>query len=238
LSRLLLVRHAQASFLEPDYDKLSPLGETQARLLGEYWAGEHLAFHCAGTGPRTRQKDTANIVAEAYRRAGLSFPHPTVMLEFDEFDGEGLLSRALPGLLESNEQVRDLYWSFKASCLENRSRNFRRFFEAFVSAWMSGNSLFACVESWPEFCSRVNDGLSRLISDCGHGVSATVFCSGGPIAVAAQRALHLAPADALRIMGVCRNCSIAEFLFSGDRFTLSTFNELPHLADPALLTYC
>lgn len=35
---LYLVRHAQASFLEQDYDKLSKLGKTQARLLGEYWA--------------------------------------------------------------------------------------------------------------------------------------------------------------------------------------------------------
>jgi hypothetical protein len=31
---LYLVRHAQASFLEPNYDKLSTLGETQARVLG------------------------------------------------------------------------------------------------------------------------------------------------------------------------------------------------------------
>jgi len=32
---LYLVRHAQASFLEPNYDKLSALGETQAGVLGE-----------------------------------------------------------------------------------------------------------------------------------------------------------------------------------------------------------
>jgi broad specificity phosphatase PhoE len=35
---LFLVRHAQASFLEQNYDKLSALGEAQACHLGEYWA--------------------------------------------------------------------------------------------------------------------------------------------------------------------------------------------------------
>jgi hypothetical protein len=34
-----------------------------------------------------------------------------------------------------------------------------------------------------------------------------------------------------------RNCSYSEFVFSGDRFTLSTFNSFQHLDDPALLTY-
>ena len=35
MSRLILVRHAQASFFSKDYDQLSPLGEVQAAALGE-----------------------------------------------------------------------------------------------------------------------------------------------------------------------------------------------------------
>jgi broad specificity phosphatase PhoE len=236
VSRLLLVRHAQASFLQPDYDKLSPLGERQARILGEYWAGQRLAFHRAGTGPRVRQKQTANIVGDAYARYGVSFPQATIMPEFDEFDGEALLRCALPSLLENNPHICDLYSSFTNSCGETRSRNFQRFFEVFVAEWVNRNPCFAGVESWSEFSGRVNDGISRFISDSGHGVTTVVFCSGGPIAVAVQRALHLAPADALRIMWMGWNCSITEFLFSGDRFTLAMFNALPHLTDPALLT--
>jgi broad specificity phosphatase PhoE len=38
MGRLILAGHAQASFRQQNYDKLSALGETQARLLGEYWA--------------------------------------------------------------------------------------------------------------------------------------------------------------------------------------------------------
>ncbi|MFZ0878241.1 MAG: histidine phosphatase family protein, partial [Candidatus Acidiferrales bacterium] len=93
------------------------------------------------------------------------------------------------------------------------------------------------VESWAEFSARVNRGISQFISRCGHGVNAAIFCSGGPIAVAVERALHLSPPDTLQIMWMSRNASYTEFLFSGDRFTLSAFNAFPHLDDPALLTY-
>lgn len=50
MSRVILVRHAQASFLEPNYDKLCATGEVQARLLGEYWARRGALFSCALVG--------------------------------------------------------------------------------------------------------------------------------------------------------------------------------------------
>lgn len=34
---LVLVRHGQARTFEQDSDQLSPLGEEQARTLGQYW---------------------------------------------------------------------------------------------------------------------------------------------------------------------------------------------------------
>jgi broad specificity phosphatase PhoE len=37
MSTLILVRHGQASAFEDNYDRLSSLGERQARLLGESW---------------------------------------------------------------------------------------------------------------------------------------------------------------------------------------------------------
>src|SRR5271169_312272 len=85
MSQITLVRHGQASFLEPEYDKLCPNGEAQTRLLGEYWARRDVVFSRAYTGPRVRQQETARIVAEAYRSAGASFPEILVMSEFDEY---------------------------------------------------------------------------------------------------------------------------------------------------------
>jgi broad specificity phosphatase PhoE len=238
LSRLFLVRHGQASFLEADYDKLSPLGETQSRLLGEFWAKRKMRFDQVATGPRARQKDTAKIVVEAYRQAGLSFPETVVMPEFDEYDGEGLLRCALPQLLESHETVRDLYRSFEnSSTPSERSKQLQKLLEIVVIDWVNGGIAVPGVESWLEFRTRVNKGLSQFISECGHGAIAAIFCSGGPIAIAVERALHLLPLDTLRVMWMSRNGAFTDFLFSGDRLTLSAFNAYPHLDDVSLLTY-
>src|ERR1043165_10030660 len=88
MSRLLLIRHGQASFLERNYDKLSSRGEAQSRILGEYWAGLKLCFDRVYSGPRVRQRETARIVGEAYKSAGLPWPEPVVLAEFDEFQAE------------------------------------------------------------------------------------------------------------------------------------------------------
>ena len=238
MSRVILVRHAQASFLEPNYDKLSALGETQALVLGEYWAQRSMVFDQVCAGPRARQVDTATIVGEAYRKAGLDFPEPVVIEEFDEFDGEAGLDKSLPQLLKSNQEIRELHEAFQASSdTRERRKNFQRLFEAVIRRWVAGKILVDDAESWLEFCARVNRGLSKFLTAGGRSEQAVIFCSGGPIAVAMQRALSLSAGNTLRVAWMIRNCSYSEFVFSGDRFTLSVFNAFPHLDDESLLTY-
>lgn len=238
MSRLLLVRHGQASFLEPDYDKLSTLGETQARLLGEYWARKGVMFDRAFSGPRTRQKETAGIVAEAYRKAGVQFPGFEVMPEFGEYDGETVLKHSLPRLLASDEATRRHYEAFQNSGNPNdRRRNFERLFEPIIRMWVDGELTVPEAESWAEFCARVNRGLSSVLSTERRGEHSVIFCSAGPIGVAIQRALKLASQETLRVVWMSRNGSYSEFLYSGERFTLSAFNSHPHLDEPSLLTY-
>src|SRR5262249_56688449 len=99
MSRLFLVRHGQASFLESNYDKLSPLGERQSRILGEYWAGLGLRFDRVYSGPRSRQRETARIAGEAYKRAGIELPEAEVLESFDEFPAEIVMERSLPRLV-------------------------------------------------------------------------------------------------------------------------------------------
>jgi broad specificity phosphatase PhoE len=238
VSRIFLVRHAQASFLEPDYDKLSPIGETQARLLGEYWASRNIAFDRVYSGPRVRQIDTAKLVANGHKRLGVSFPELAVLQEFDEYQGEDVLRRSVPELLQKDAGIRHLHATFlNADTPEQKRKSFQRMFEAIVGRWVDGELPLQDVESWPEFCSRVNRGLSKLTSSGTRGEQVAIFSSGGPIGVAMQRALNLSPRDTLRITWMSRNCSYSEFLSSGEQFTLSTFNAFPHLDDPSLLTY-
>ena len=67
MSHLVLVRHGQASFLEKNYDRLSPKGEQQSLLLGEYWAQHKIVFEKVYSGPKIRQRETARIAGEGYR---------------------------------------------------------------------------------------------------------------------------------------------------------------------------
>jgi broad specificity phosphatase PhoE len=238
MGRLLLIRHAQASFLEADYDKLSTVGEIQAHRLGEFWASRQFAFHRVYTGPRVRHRNTVRIVADAYRKAGHELPEPVLMNEFDEFDAEAVLRESLPSLLEQNSQIREYHRRFDNSNTSGEQRkSFQRLLEAVIAKWVAGEVVLPDVESWSDFCVRVRRGLSQVTATKTHGERVAIFSSGGPIGVAIQRALNLSPQDTLRIVWMSLNCSYSEFLFSGDRFTLSTFNAFPHLDDTTLLTY-
>jgi broad specificity phosphatase PhoE len=237
MSRLLLVRHGQASFLEQDYDKLSATGETQARLLGEYWASHGVTFHHVYSGPRRRQLDTARIAGEAYRKAGLAWPETELMEEFDEYSGEAVLERSLPGLVESTPAIQGLYAAFdRAADLREKHRTFQRLFEVVIGKWAAGEIHVENVEPWADFVARVHRGLAKLAGG-ESGQQVAVFSSGGPVGVTLQRALRLSTESTLQAAWMARNGSIHEFLFSGERFTLSSFNASPHLDDPSLLTY-
>ena len=59
----------------------------------------------------------------------------------------------------------------------------------------------------------------------------------GPTAIAVQMAHGIPPLQTLQLAWLVRNSACSEFLFSCDRFSLLGFNEVPHLADPGLVTY-
>jgi broad specificity phosphatase PhoE len=238
MSHLFLVRHGQASFLEPDYDKLSVKGELQAGLLGEYWARHQVIFDRVYTGPKVRQKETARIVGEAYRSAGLSWPEPVVLAAFDEFQAEAVMAQTLPPLVERDEHVRALHQAFlNAGEKDQRFKTFQRVFEAVIARWASGELPTTGLERWPEFCHRVQLGLRTLAPNGSRGQRMVVFSSGGPVGVAMQKALGLSTQATLRSAWMVRNGAYSEFLISPGRFTLTSYNASPHLVDPAHLTY-
>jgi broad specificity phosphatase PhoE len=235
---LYLVRHAQASFLETNYDKLSALGETQASVLGEYWAQRKITFDRVGVGPCARQKDTVKFVSAAYQEAGLTFPEPQILAEFDEYQGEAVLRGSLPVLLEKDQRIRDLHAAFQSSATNATKRaTFQKLFEAVIGDWVRGVIHLEGVETWPQFCARINSGLDKFLGVGARGERVAIITSGGPIAVASQRALRLSPESTLQMTWMSRNSSWSEFLYDAERFTLSSFNIHEHIVDPAMRTY-
>jgi broad specificity phosphatase PhoE len=238
MSRLFFVRHAQASFLAENYDRLSPLGEKQAALLGGYWARHKVIFDRVCTGPCVRQIDTCRIVADAYAHAGVVFPAPTTIPEFDEYQGEAVLKRGVPLLVEHRSYIRDCYEAYTTTqAPSERHLSFQRLFEAVITIWVNGELPLVGVEPWADFSARVNRGLAKFLSGGTPKEQVAIFSSGGPTSVTAQRALDLAPLKTVQLSWMVRNCSFSEFVYSGERFSLSTFNTLPHIDDESMRTY-
>jgi broad specificity phosphatase PhoE len=249
MSFLTLVRHAQASFFAADYDRLSERGAEQARILGEYWVRQPLIFSEVYLGPRARHLQTVELVAGCFHRAGLPWPEPVVRPEFDEYDLAGMLHKLLPELAR-----RDAAFAQLAQPLANGvsspgyARNFQKMFEALTGHWQTLSSSVAAAESrneesldgfesWPAFRERVQSGLRRIVGQPGNGRRVAVFTSGGFIGTALHLALATSDRTALELNWRIRNCSLTEFVFSGNRLTLDAFNAVPHLENSALWTY-
>jgi broad specificity phosphatase PhoE len=237
MGNLVLARHGQAAFLSDDYDKLSPLGETQARALGSFWASRGVSFDAVFSGPRIRQIRTAELVRDNYSESGLPWPGHEVIPELDEYDGQEVMAGLLPIMAERDPRVRELEQAYERSKgTDEHYKSFQRLFEVVVVAWAEGTVLHPQVTAWREFKERVQRGIGRMRDGAGRGRRIVAFTSGGPISVAMQMALGVSDRVAIGLNWQLRNASVTEFIFSKDRFTLDGFNSSPHL-DRELWTY-
>lgn len=232
---LTLVRHGQASFLQPDYDKLSSLGELQARALGEYWLERGVRFDHVYHGPARRQSGTCDVVGEIYREAGVEWPMPVCVPEFDEYPGIEVMRAFLPGLIDKHEDIRLLEQEFRTAGEHTvAARAFEKMFQRVTRMWVVGELESPEIENWQTFCDRVEQGI-RKVREAGR--RAAVFSSGGVVAATVRLALDLSKLRTLELSWAPQNASFSEFLFSGERFSLASFNVCSHLNTPELLTW-
>ncbi len=238
MSTLLLVRHAQASFLEDDYDKLSAHGEHQARCLGEHLAAYGITFEEVVTGPRQRHRRTAELVGQSMQKAGLVWPEPVAVSDWDEHQVDRLMLGYDSALAEQDLSLKPLIDAAQSpGTLQQRARRFQRLFEATARLWLTNATVVPGIETWGEFRDRVHRGLHAIVSRSGNGRRVAVFTSVGAVTVALQHAMGCDDQTALATGWRVWNCSVTEFAFSGDRFTLDRFNTLPHLPNPDDWTY-
>ena len=237
MSVLTLIRHGQASFFAANYDQLSELGERQSRALGEYWARRELKFHEVYTGPRVRQRHSAELAVAAARQAGQTCPEPLVLQDLDEYDLNGLTRLLAPELCRKNAEFAEVVERHLRSEGTERMRDFQGMFEPLLLYWQSGMAAEQNMETWPAFRGRVQRAIRQFQENGGNGRRVAVFTSGGFIGSAVQLALAAPDRTALELHWRLRNGSLTEFAFTRDRFTLDSFNTVPHLDDPALWSY-
>jgi broad specificity phosphatase PhoE len=235
---LVLIRHGQARAFEDDSDRLSPLGEEQARALARFWIRQGASFDEVYSGALVRQRSTAEIVEECFIQAGLEWPRLQTMPELNEYDAIGIINNLIPSLADRDDSFRALAEAFERNKKSpERNRHFQKMFEAVTSVWLGGEFEVEGVESWRSFQSRVGAAIKRITSAEGSGRRVAVFTSGGVIGLAVQNVLNAPERSALEINWRVRNCSLTEFTFSRDRMSLDSFNGVPHIDDPALRTY-
>ncbi len=223
-ARAHLIRHAQASWGSADYDCLSPLGETQARRLGEWLAAETAIMYTdVVRGDMRRHAQTLDAIEAAFAAAGRALPAAHVDAGWNEFDHEPILA-AYAAAHPGDENLR------AGQAGDERAQ--RAVLAAAVRAWHEGQFDGAVAETWADFGRRIAGARARIGADTGNVLIVT---SGGAMWRCAQAALNLDDAALVKLGMKLRNTGISEFQRGAERWQMLSWNELPHLANPAQL---
>lgn len=215
MSLVFLVRHAQASFGAPDYDRLSALGRRQARWLGEYFEARGLRFARVMVGSLARQQDTAREIVSAMNDGEQALlTHPGL----DEYHGEALF-RAWTGIADPRSRQRA------------DSRAYWRSFREAMQAWADGR-LVEVPESWEQFGTRAREALHVATRNSAREDAILVVSSGGVIGRAVADIAGAPARTAIELNLQCRNSGFCELIAGGDTLRLLSFNSVPHLETP------
>ncbi len=216
MSVLLLVRHGQASFGTDDYDRLSPVGLEQSRVLGAELGRRTVDPVRIVSGGMKRQLQTAAGVAGAASWAAPVDVDPG----WDEFNATELLD-AFP---EVDPAAR------------NDSRVFQRMLERASSRWASGDHDGDYRETFAEFTGRVDAALARAVAGLGSGQTGVVVSSSGAIAWATARLLNGGFDQWLALNRVTVNTGVTKIVAGASGTSLLSFNDHSHLSS-AEVTY-
>lgn len=236
MSRLVLVRHAQASFGSADYDRLSPVGEEQARRLGAHWASQQTVFDQVFVGPRRRHRRTAELVGAALVQGGGLWPEVVVLPELDEYAGLEVFRASASQPAKTGRDRAPSASGVLPSPAESSVELLKRFQDV-MGCWVRGELSVPGVETWREFRRRARRGLEKLLEGGGHGRQILAITSTGPVAAALDLAFDLDDQRMLETSWQLRNTAVSEFVFSAPRFSLSIFNMLPHLTAAEWITH-
>ena len=238
MSRIWLVRHGQAGTRKA-YDALSDLGRRQARLLGEYFAGQGIRWAAAYSGELIRQQETAQEVRAGAQETGAEFPAIQIEPRWNEFDLDQVYKKLAPQLAaddpEFHREYEELRAQARAAADDHHAAVHRRWLPSdikIISAWVRGSYPYDG-ETWESFCNRVTsinpaaDGDSDIV----------IFTSATPIGIWAARTMDITDERAMKLAGALRNASYTVIKLNGAESRLHTFNATPHLATAELRTW-
>lgn len=231
MTTIYLVRHGQASFGAESYDKLSPNGELQAKILGQYCDKILKEEPYVIAGSMQRHQQTANFaLAECFPEAKIvtdsawnEFNHQQVFAQYDPRFNE-------PHLLKQEVAKESSPRAYLA-----------KIFEGAIERWTGGEFHHEYDEAWPDFKNRVETALQNLCDELAKTKPryAVVFTSGGVISVVAGKLLELSPNKTFALNWAIANTSLTTLRLVGNEPQLLSLNEHHFIKaeDPQLLTW-
>jgi broad specificity phosphatase PhoE len=231
-----LIRHGRASALEADYDQLQPLGELQARLLGEHLGRRRQHFDAVYVGPLRRQLETLRLMREAAAEVGSAWPEATVLDGLAEGPFEPLMKKHVRPRLPQDPQMQAIVQAMRGAA-DPRARDeaLNSLFDYMVGLWRLGEVAAEELESPSVFNARVLEALDQIAQREAVGRQVAVVTSNGVIGVLLQH-VGLEPAN-----GSTRhrlyNSSVSLLELDVERRAVARgSNSTEHLSDPEHLT--
>lgn len=216
MASIYVIRHGQASFGEANYDKLSTLGCRQAQVLGEYLRDCGIHFDATYSGDLQRQRKTA-VLATASQP--VKVPHH-IDPRFNEIDNEEQIDTLLPVVLAGNPALQTLVDGGLSS-----SKDYQKVLKQVFNYWVSPHCTELGIQSWDDYRANVTAALGEIISAQGSGKTIGLFTSGGTIATITAAVLGLASEHVYSFYEPVLNCSVTQLFYSGDKLSLSYFND-------------
>jgi broad specificity phosphatase PhoE len=216
MATIYLFRHGQASFGAADYDRLSPLGERQATLLGHYLRDSGIILDAAFSGDLLRQRQTAQLAIAS--QPGTVEHH--IEPRFNEIRNDEQLKYLLPEAVKRDPRLQALVDRGLKS-----SKDYQKVIDAVFNHWVSPHCNEPRIQSWDDYSGGVRTALQELMTSQGSGKTLGVFTSGGTIATAVAQVLGLSGAQTYQFYEPMFNCSVTQIFYSGNKTSLSYFND-------------
>ena len=227
MSLLHLVRHGQASAGTDNYDRLSPVGQEQSRVLGNWWQSHGFSPNEVYHGTLVRQRDTAALALQALTDNDQIAPMV-----------------AHPGLNEYDHRIIESSFSSDKEKYTPEAMSFADYM-AIMSRWRDHqtnhhtNDTTAVIETWASFKARGWNTLQELSHGGTDNAEFVFFSSGGVIATILATVLDLDFEHTIDAIWRIRNTSVTTFHVSGGKARLVDFNTVAHLQEqrkPHLVT--
>lgn len=230
---IYFIRHAQASFGQPAYDRLSPIGERQAALLGRHFNDNGVRFDAIYSGALRRHVQTATIAVKQMN--GHAPQDMTIDADFNEIDSSDQMMNHLFSVIQEDpmlfEQMKQIHTDHGA---------IGRIFDIAEKTDKMPVDEANRMQQIKQFRARIGGAIDNLVDKVGHNKKVAVFTSGGPTAVALRQTLETSREQTIRLGWELRNTSMTVLRYDQQRLWLVLFNCVAHLEaqkDPELITY-